>query len=238
MEPESLLPVVPNGISLRSGAFTLERVLADGSWHISGQGTQALAHIAQALHDADIGCVRAQWRGELLTVFNEAQQQVATVERGVARLLGLTTRAVHLLGYTADGSVWVQQRALGKAIDPGLWDTLVGGMVSASDNLTTALQRETREEAGLELLQVRRLHAGGRLRVSRPNARDKGAGYVVEQIDWFVGLIPDGITPANQDGEVAQFALLNRVQLAAQLQANAFTLDAALIISTDLARRR
>lgn len=237
VEPESLLAIVPNGISLRGPAFTLEHLPADGSWRITGQGSQALEHVAQALHDADRGCVRAQWRQELLAVFNEAQQQVATVERGVARLLGLTTRAVHLLGYTDTGSAWVQQRALGKAIDPGLWDTLVGGMVAASDNLTTALQRETREEAGLNLLQVRRLHAGGRLRVSRPNARDGGAGYVVEQIDWFVGLIADGVTPVNQDGEVAQFALLNRAQLAAQLEANAFTLDAALIFSTHLAGR-
>jgi hypothetical protein len=58
---------------------------------------------------------------------------------------------------------------------------------------------------------------------------------VVEQIDWFVGLIPDGVTPVNQDGEVAQFALLDRAELTSQLEANAFTLDAALILSADQA---
>ncbi len=236
VEPDSLLGVVPNGASLRTATFALERLAADGGWLITGQGTLALAHIAQALHAADIGCVRAQWRGELLAVFNEAQQQVAVVERGVARLLGLVTRAVHLLGYTDGGSAWVQQRALSKAIDPGLWDTLVGGMVPATDTLTTALQRETREEAGLELLQVRRLHAGGRLRVTRPNARDGGAGYVVEQIDWFVGYLPDGLQPINQDGEVAQFALLEPPELKRQLEANAFAQDAALMLSSVAAR--
>jgi len=29
-------------------------------------------------------------------------------------------------------AIWVQQRALDKANDPGLWDTLMGGMVSAA----------------------------------------------------------------------------------------------------------
>jgi 8-oxo-dGTP pyrophosphatase MutT (NUDIX family) len=225
------MAIVPNGLSLRTGAFVLERSAADAGWHITGQGTQALAHIAHALHAANLGCVQEQWRDEQLAVFNDANQQVATVERGVARWLGIATRAVHLLGHTRDGRVWVQQRALDKAIDPGLWDTLVGGMVPASDNLTTALQRETWEEAGIDFDRVMQVHVGGRLQVARPNARDGGVGYVVEQIDWFVGLIPEDVTPVNQDGEVAQFALLNWAELAAQLQANAFTLDAALILT-------
>ena len=229
--PDSLMAIVPNGLSLRTGAFVLERSAADDGWHITGQGTQALAHIAHALHAANLGCVQEQWRDEQLAVFNDANQQVATVERGVARWLGIATRAVHLLGHTRDGRVWVQQRALNKAIDPGLWDTLVGGMVTASDNLTMALQRETWEEAGINFDRVMQVHAGGRLQVARPNARDGGVGYVVEQIDWFVGLIPEDVTPVNQDGEVAQFALLNWAELAAQLQANAFTLDAALILT-------
>lgn len=237
VEPDSLMAVVPNGLTVRMGAFVLERSVADAGWHITGQGTQALAHIAQALHAANVGCVREQWRDEQLAVFNDANQQVATVERGAARLLGIATRAVHLLGHTSDGRVWVQQRALDKAIDPGLWDTLVGGMVPARDNLTTALQRETWEEAGIDIHRVMQLHAGGRLQVARPNARDGGVGYVVEQIDWFVGLIPDGVTPVNQDGEVAQFALLGQAELTSQLEANAFTLDAALILSADQALR-
>jgi 8-oxo-dGTP pyrophosphatase MutT (NUDIX family) len=154
----------------------------------------------------------------------------------VARLLGIATRAVHLLGFTSDGRVWVQQRALDKAIDPGFWDTLVGGMVSANDNLTTALRRETWEEAGIDFQRVMQLHAGGRLQVARPNARDGGVGYVVECIDWFVGRIPDDVTPVNQDGEVAQFALLSWAELTSQLETNAFTLDAALIFSAAHAR--
>lgn len=231
VEPDGLMAVVPDGQSLRTAAFLLERRATDATWHITGQGTQALAHIAQALHVANVGCVQAQWRDEQLAVLNHAHLEVATVERGVTRWLGIATRAVHLLGFANDGRVWVQQRAQDKAIDPGLWDTLVGGMVPACDNLTTALQRETWEEAGIDINRVMRLHAGGRLQVARPNARDGGAGYVREQIDWFVGVIPDDVVPVNQDGEVAQFALLTWDELALQLEAGLFTLDAAMIFS-------
>ncbi|MDR3369876.1 NUDIX domain-containing protein [Rhodoferax sp.] len=236
VEPNSLMAIMPNGLSLRTGTFVLERRDTDAGWHITGQGTPALAHIAQALRAGNLGFVREQWRDEQLAVVNDANQQVATVERGVARWLGIATHAVHFLGHTGDGRVWVQQRALDKAIDPGLWDTMVGGMVPASDNLTTALRRETWEEAGIDFNRVMRLHAGGRLQVARPNAKDGGVGYVVEHIDWFMGLIPDDVTPINQDGEVAQFALLNWTELMSQLEANAFTLDAALIFSAAHAR--
>ena len=47
-------------------------------------------------------------------------QRSARVERGVVRVLGITTYAVHLVGSRRDGAVWVQQRAFDKATDPGL----------------------------------------------------------------------------------------------------------------------
>lgn len=231
VEPAVFKQIVLEGDSLRTPTFALERVNGESCWQITGNGTQALSHIAQALREANIGYVREQWRDELLAVFNPEKQRVASVERGVARLLGIATYAVHLVGYTSGGSVWVQQRSTDKAIDPGLWDTLVGGLVSVSDNLTTALARETWEEAGIELDQVQQLHAGGRVMVRHPNALDGGISYVDEHIDWFAGVIPEGLHPANQDGEVAQFALLEPLELKSQLESHAFTLDASLILS-------
>lgn len=230
VEPDLFARIVPGGLSLKMATFALE-CKPDALWQITGQGTQALAYIAEVCRAENIGCVREQWRDELLAIFSPENRQIAAFERGVARLLGITTRAVHLVGTTSTGQIWVQQRSPAKAIDPGLWDTLVGGLVPASDNLTTALVRETWEEAGLKLDQVQKLHAGGRLLVQHPNARDGGIGYVVEQIDWFSGVIPDGITPVNQDGEVSQFALLEPLELKAQLESKLFTLDASLILS-------
>ena len=103
----------------------------------------------------------------------------------------------------------MQQRARNKSNDPGLWDTLMGGMVSAADTLQTALQRETWEEAGLHIAGVERLRYGGRLTTKRPAVDGNGAGYVVEHIDWYCCTLSDGLIPLNQDGEVAQFALMD-----------------------------
>ena len=44
--------------------------------------------------------------------------------------------------------------------------------------------------------------------------------------------LPDGVVPINQDGEVAQFALMDEPQLVAAMQRGEFTLEAALITAS------
>jgi 8-oxo-dGTP pyrophosphatase MutT (NUDIX family) len=68
-----------------------------------------------------------------------------------ARQPAATATAGGLIGLSADGRYWVQQRSLTKPNAPGLWDTLMGGMIPACDSIAQALQRETWEEAGLKL---------------------------------------------------------------------------------------
>ena len=55
-----------------------------------------------------------------------------------------------------------------------------------------------------------------------------------ESIEWFTCTLPDSLTPNNQDGEVAQFALMNEAQLLASMQRGDFTIEAALITATVL----
>jgi 8-oxo-dGTP pyrophosphatase MutT (NUDIX family) len=128
------------------------------------------------------------------------------------------------------GGHWVQQRALDKPNDPGRWDTLMGGMVPAGDTLQAALERETWEEAGLTLAQLHDVTQGGSLRTCRPSGDDP-FGYIVERIDWFRCVVPDGTVPVNQDGEVAQFCRLPPDDLLAALLGGAFTLEAALVFA-------
>jgi len=124
----------------------------------------------------------------------------------------------------------VQQRAFDKPTDPGLWDTLVGGLVPASDTQDEALARESWEEAGLRLAQVRGLHYGGRLLTRRP-FRELAHGYVVECIDWYACTLPPDVVPVNQDGEVAAFRCMPAPEVEALLLREAFTLDAALVLA-------
>lgn len=206
----------------------LQRAQVEGhaSWLLTGDPTGSLRTLAQTLRDA--GQVRA-WRDELLAVRDASGRRVGEVERGVTRLLGIATEAVHLLGLSADGSHWVQQRALSKPDDPGLWDTLVGGMVPADESLDTALARECAEEAGLALTQLRGLRQGGWVSTQRPTPGTPG-GYTVERIAWHIAQVPTDVQPSNQDGEVAQFRLMSIDEVRIQLAMDGFTLDAALML--------
>jgi 8-oxo-dGTP pyrophosphatase MutT (NUDIX family) len=209
-------------------AALAEQCTRDGEsgWRINGELTASLHRIAVAMRDA--GAAHA-WRDEQLAVTDEAGNVLGTVERAVVRPLGITTFAVHLAGVVPDGRHWVQQRSLTKPNDPGLWDTLMGGMVPACDSLAQALERETWEEAGLRMVQLTQLAHGGRIATRRPS--DGAAGYVVEHIDWYRCVVPDGVTPVNQDGEVAQFRLMDGRELKDRLERDEFTLEAALILS-------
>ena len=201
-------------------------------WQIQGDVTTTLHTLAHALRDANIGHVARYWRNELLAVHNAHGQHLGSVERGAVRTLGIATRAVHLVGRSPDGRIWVQQRALYKANDPGLWDTLMGGMVSAQDTVDTALERETWEEAGLRLDALGALQHGGTFTVQRPTGEpdDEGVAYMVEDTDWYHCTVPDSVVPVNQDGEVAQFLLITPEELVARLHRNEFTLEAALVL--------
>jgi 8-oxo-dGTP pyrophosphatase MutT (NUDIX family) len=208
------------------------------AWHLQGAATASLNQIALALRDAPPGHaahghVAKYWRGEQLGVYGTSGDLLGSVERGAVRPLGIATRAVHLVGQTPAGHMWVQQRAHDKANDPGLWDTLMGGMISVQDDLHTALERETAEEAGLAMAQLRDVALRGRVNLQRP-ADNTGVGYVVEDIDWFSCTVPEGVVPVNQDGEVAQFQLLERAELVARLQRDEFTLEASLILAAAL----
>ena len=79
--------------------------------------------------------------------------------------------------------------------------------------------------------QLQAMRYGGRLSTRRPATDGNGAGYVVEDIDWYVCTVPEGMVPDNQDGEVEQFRLMDAAELVAALQRGEFTTEAALILS-------
>ncbi|AVS76486.1 NUDIX hydrolase [Paracidovorax cattleyae] len=189
---------------------------------------QALAALADALRRAG-RC--GAWRDEQLAVCNAAGERIGTVERGAVRALGIATRAVHLVACAPDGRQWVQQRAFTKPSHPGRWDTLMGGMVSAQDTVQSALARETWEEAGLRIETLQALARCGHVDFSRPSDEGEGAGYMVERIDWFRATVPEGTVPANQDGEVERFELLEAAEVQARLAQGAFTPEAALVLA-------
>lgn len=65
---------------------------------------------------------------------------------------------VHLHVLSPDRkSILLQQRSLAKDIQPGRWDTAVGGHVDLDESVAEALVREAREELGIDAATARPL---------------------------------------------------------------------------------
>ena len=88
---------------------------------------------------------------ELFPILNEAGEVIGKASRGEchngSRLLH---PVVHLHLMNSRGELYLQRRPLWKEIQPGKWDTAVGGHVDYGETIEEALRREVREEIGLE----------------------------------------------------------------------------------------
>lgn len=196
-----------------------------------GEPSARLAAIASALRDADrLG----PWRDEALPVLTDDGALIGRIERAAVRVLGLRTIAVHLIGWSADERMWVQRRALDKAVDPGRLDTLAGGLVGLCaeagrwriEPLADAMGREADEEAGIAAGTAMHRIGEAPLRIARP----VGEGYMVEDLVGFEARIDAGFVPSNRDGEVAGFECLAADALVGRIGRGEFTLEASILI--------
>lgn len=189
-----------------------------------------LSQMALVLREA--GCLRG-WRNELLDIYGEGRH-LGVIERAAMRPLGMLTRAVHLNAWTPDGRLWIARRALSKATDPGLWDTLVGGLVGAGENLETSLLRESHEEAGL---LPENLHDRSPLRMVLRMHRRLPEGYQVEDMLVSDCVLAESVQPNNLDGEVSEIRTVDLTELFHLLEAGEFTLEAEVVVLEALKRR-
>ena len=89
---------------------------------------------------------------ELFDLVDADNTVIGTVSR--AQVHGnpsLRHRAVHVMVYDERGALLLQKRSAGKDIQPGMWDTSVGGHLAVGESYREAAIRETREELGLEI---------------------------------------------------------------------------------------
>lgn len=56
---------------------------------------------------------------------------------------------VHLHVFNSKGELYLQKRPAWKDIQPGKWDTSVGGHIDLGENVDRALHREVKEELGI-----------------------------------------------------------------------------------------
>ena len=88
---------------------------------------------------------------ELFPVVDEEGCVVGSATRGECHGGSkLLHPVVHLHVFDSQGRLYLQQRPLWKDIQPGKWDTAVGGHVGYGEEVADALCREAREELGIE----------------------------------------------------------------------------------------
>jgi len=179
------------------------------------------------------GHIRA-WREEPYAIVDPGTLRVlARIERAASRFWGTLTFGAHATGYIVgpDGrpeQLWIAQRAFDKAVDPGLYDNLIGGGVPYGQTPEEALVREAYEEAGLQPAQLGAVMPGSVLLLQR----DIPEGLQHEWLHSYDLPLRAGVTPKNQDGEVSAFTLMpvpEALALASSATGPLMTVDAALV---------
>ena len=129
---------------------------------------------------------------------------------------------VHLHVFDAQGNVYLQKRPEWKDIQPGKWDTAVGGHIDYGETPKEALRREVREELGItdftpefigkyvfeslrekELVYVHRTTYEGQVQPSKDEL-DGGRFWSIQEIRKAIG---QGVLTPNFESEFQRFFL-------------------------------
>ncbi len=88
---------------------------------------------------------------ELFPVVDDAGRTVGCATRGECHNGSrIPHPVVHLHLFNSRGELYLQRRPMWKDIQPGRWDTAVGGHVAYGEETEDALRREAGEELGVE----------------------------------------------------------------------------------------
>lgn len=143
---------------------------------------------------------------ELFPLVDESGHVIGSATRGECHSgTKLLHPVVHLHVFNSNGDVYLQKRPEWKDIQPGKWDTAVGGHIDYGESPEDALLREVREELGItdfkpqlidkyifesrrerELVYVHRTIYDGEIRPSVKEL-DGGRFWTMQQIRDAVG---------------------------------------------------
>ena len=160
---------------------------------------------------------------ELFPIVDESGAVIGKATRGECHSGSLLLHpVVHLHVFNAQGDVYLQKRPEWKQIQPGKWDTAVGGHLDYGETPDKALSREVSEELGItdfepqfigkyvfesrverELIYVYRTTYDGEIRPSKEEL-DGGRFWTMQQIREAMG--KNVLTP-NFEREFQRFFL-------------------------------
>ena len=84
---------------------------------------------------------------EIFPLVNEAGETIGKATRSECHSGSkLLHPVIHLHIFNSEGNIFLQKRSMNKDIQPGKWDTSVGGHIDYGETVEDALRREVREE--------------------------------------------------------------------------------------------
>jgi isopentenyldiphosphate isomerase/intracellular septation protein A len=93
---------------------------------------------------------------EWLPIVNPKGEIIGKAPRSVCHTdKNLLHPVVHLHVINSKGEIYLQKRPMKKIIQPGKWDTAVGGHISFGEKIETSLKREAMEEIGITDFKAR-----------------------------------------------------------------------------------
>jgi len=97
-----------------------------------------------------VSFISTQKKEEIFDILNENGITVSKAPRSVCHNGSkLLHPVVHIHIYNKNGNILLQKRSHNKDIQPGKWDTAVGGHISSDESVKNALIRECEEEIGI-----------------------------------------------------------------------------------------
>ena len=95
---------------------------------------------------------------EIVDRVDDQDRVIGTASRSACHAdPNLIHRAVHVLVFNGQGELLLQLRSLSKDIQPGKWDTSVGGHLDPGEDYRAAAVREMGEELGTQLSQAKKV---------------------------------------------------------------------------------
>ena len=160
---------------------------------------------------------------EVFPIVNEQGETIGSATRKECHFGSFRLHpVVHLHVIREDGAFLLQLRPKDKQIQPGKWDTAVGGHVDLGENIEQALKREVREELGIidflpekvtqyvfeskrekELVFVHRTVYDGEIHPSEE--LDGGRFWNIEEIKENIG---KGVFTPNFEGEAKRIGII------------------------------
>jgi isopentenyldiphosphate isomerase len=96
---------------------------------------------------------------EVFDIVDEKDRIIGTALRSeVHGNPGLIHRVAHVLVFNSEGALFLQKRSMSKDVQPGKWDTSVGGHLDSGESYERAVLREMGEELGIEDRELTFLH--------------------------------------------------------------------------------